>query len=129
MADYSPVFSGGSIPFTSTTSATVTGGQVLETTTTGAVGPAAAGSLKCVGVAAHDAASGAKVTIWPLANVVHEITVVAAATVTVGDGVIAGTAGTVNTVAVAAGSAAGTLFGMATTTATAPNKVRFVGRG
>lgn len=127
MADYSPVYAGGVKPFTKTASATITGGQIVETTTTGAVGPAGAASLKCVGVAAHDAASGARVTVWPLANVEHEIVVVTAATVTVGDGVIAGTAGTVNTVAVATGAAAGTLIGRATTTATAPNKVRFVG--
>jgi hypothetical protein len=129
MADYSPVYAAGVFPFTKTASAAITGGQVVETTTTGAVGPAAAASLRCVGVAANDTASGGRVTVWPLANVEHEIVVVAAATVTVGDGVIAGTAGTVNTVAVGAGSAAGTIIGQATTTATAPNKVRFVGRG
>lgn len=129
MADYTPVYTGGAVPVTRTASAAITGGQVVETTTAGNVGPAAAGSLKSAGVAAHDAASGAKVTVWPLANVEHEITVVAAATVTVGDGVIVGTAGTVNTAAVATASAAGTLIGIATTTATAPNKVRFVGRG
>jgi hypothetical protein len=129
VSDYSPVYAGGALPFTKTASATIVGGNVVETTTTGAVGPAAAGSLRCIGVAAHDATSGNRITIWPLANVEHEIVVVSAATVTVGDGVQAGTAGTVNTVAVAAGSAAGTLIGQATTTATAPNKVRFVGRG
>jgi hypothetical protein len=129
VADYTPVYTSGILPFTKTASAAITGGQVVETTTTGAVGPAAAGSLKCVGVAANDTASGARVTVWPLANVEHEIVVVAAATVTVGDAVIAGTAGTVNTAAVAVASAAGTLIGMASTTATAPNKVRFVGRG
>lgn len=129
MPDYSPVYVNGNRPFTKTASAAITGGQVVETTTASNVGPAAAGSLKSVGVAAHDAASGARVTVWPLANVEHEIVVVAAATVTVGDGVIAGTAGTVNTAAVATAAAAGTLIGIASTTATAPNKVRFVGRG
>lgn len=129
MADYLPVYTGGVKPFTRTASATITGGTVVEATTTGNVGPAGAASLKCTGVAAHDAASGTQVTVWPLANVTHEVTVVAAGTVTVGDGVIAGTAGTVNTVAVATGAAAGTLIGIASTTATAPNKVRFVGRG
>jgi hypothetical protein len=129
VADYTPVFSGGAIPFTSTTSATVTGGQVLEVTATGTVGPATAATTKPCGVAAHDAASGAKVTIWPLANVVHEITVVAAATVTAADGVITGTAGTVNTATVATAAAAGTLIGTALTTAVAPAKVRFIGRG
>lgn len=129
MSDYSPVYSGGAVPFTQTASATITGGQVLEVTATGTVGPATAATVKPVGVAAHDCASGAKVTVWPLANVVHEITVVAAATITAADGVITGTAGTVNTVVVATGAAAGTLIGTALTTATAPNKVRFIGRG
>lgn len=129
MADYTPVYSGGVTPFSHTTSAVVTGGQVLEVTATGTVGPATAATTKPVGVAAHDAASGARVNVWPLNNCIHEITVVAAATVTAADGVITGTAGTVNTVAVATGAAAGTLIGTALTTATAGNKVRFIGRG
>jgi hypothetical protein len=54
---------------------------------------------------------------------------VAAATITAADGVITGTAGTINTVVVATGAAAGTLIGTALTTATAPNKARFIGRG
>lgn len=129
MADYSPVYTGGVKAFTKTASATITGGQIVEATTTGAVGPAGAASTKAVGVAANDTASGARVTVWPLANVEHEITVVAAGTVTVGDGVITGAAGTVNTATVATAAAAGTLIGTASTTASAPNKVRFVGRG
>jgi hypothetical protein len=129
VADYSPVYSGGVTPFTATTSAATTGGQVLEVTATGTVGPATAATTKPVGVAAHDAASGAKVTVWPLANCIHEIVVVAAATVTAADGVITGTAGTVNTATVATAAAAGTLIGTALTTATAPNKVKFIGRG
>lgn len=129
MADYTPPYIAGILPFTLTTSAIVTGGQVLEVTATGTVGPATAATTKPVGVAAHDAASGARVSIWPLANVIHEITVVAAATITAADGVITGTAGTVNTVVVATGAAAGTLIGTALTTAVAPAKVRFVGRG
>ena len=44
MADYTPVFTGDSLPFTSTTSAAVTGGQVLIVTGSGTVGPAAAAS-------------------------------------------------------------------------------------
>lgn len=129
MADYSPVYSGGVQAFTKTASAAITGGQVLEVTGVSQVGPAGAASTKVIGVAAHDAASGARVTVWPLANCEHEITVVAAATVTAGDGVITGAAGTVNTATVATAAAAGTLIGTATTTATAPNKVRIVGRG
>jgi hypothetical protein len=128
VGDYTPVYTGGNVPETFTASAAITGGQVVEATTTGAVGPAGVGA-KPVGVAANDAASGARVTVWPLANAVHEITVVAAATVTVGDGVITAAAGTVNTSAIGVAAAAGTLIGIASTTATAPNKVRFVGRG
>lgn len=129
MADYTPVYTGGVDPMTKTTSAAVTGGQLLEVTGASTVAAAAAASAKVVGVAAHDAASGARVTVWPLTNCEHEITVVAAATVTAGDGVISGAAGTANTGVIATQAAAGALLGIATTTATAPNKVRFVGRG
>jgi hypothetical protein len=129
VADYTPVYTGGVVPFSSTTSAAVTGGQVLEITASGTVGPATAATVKPAGVAAHDAASGARISVWPLTNCIHEITVVAAATVTFADGVITGTAGTVNTAVVATAAAAGTLIGTALTTATAPNKVRFIGRG
>jgi hypothetical protein len=128
VADYSPVYVSGINPMTKTASAAITGGRLVEVTTTGAVGPAAAGA-KPIGVAAHDAASGARLTVWPLANVEHEIEVLAAATVTVGDGVVSAAAGTVNTAVIATAAAAGTLLGIASTTATAPNKVRFVGRG
>jgi hypothetical protein len=128
MADYSPIYASGVLPFTRTTSAAVTGGRLVATTTTGVVGPAAAGAL-AIGVAAHDAASGAIVTVWPLANVEHEIEVLAAATVTVGDGVVSAAAGTINTAVIATAAAAGTLLGIATTTAAAPNKARFIGRG
>lgn len=128
MADYSPVFSGGTMPFTSTTSGAVTGGQVLAASGAGTVATAGVGAT-AVGVAAHDAASGAIVTVWPLTNVIHEITVVAAGTVTAADGVITAAGGTVNTSAVGVAAAAGTLIGIALTTATAPNKVRFIGRG
>lgn len=129
MADYIPPYTGGAVPFSLITSAAVTGGQVLEVSATGTVGPATAATVKPVGVAAHDAASGATVAVWPLANVIHEISVVAAATVTAADGVITGTAGTVNTVVVATGAAAGTLIGTALTTQAAPGTVRFIGRG
>ena len=128
MADYVPPNTNGVNPLTRTASAAVTGGRLVETTTTGAVGPAAAGA-KVVGVAAHDAATGARVTVWPLANVEHEIEVLAAATVTVGDGVVSAAAGTINTAVIATAAAAGTLIGIATTTAIAPAKARFVGRG
>ena len=148
MADYTPVYVSGNNPLTLTASATITGGQIVENTGVSTVGPAGAASAKCAGVAAHaalggerepvahadhagvaahDAASGARVTVWPLANIVHEI--VATGTVTAGDGIAAGAAGVTASVVVGTGAAAGTLIGTALTTATGPNKVRFVGRG
>src|SRR6266508_721762 len=128
MADYSPVYSGGAQPFTKTTSAAVTGGQVLIASGVSTVAPATAAATTVVGVAAHDAASGAKVTVWPLVNVEHEIT--ATTGITAAGGVQTAASGQVDpaTTSIPAASAAGTLIGIATTTATAGNKVRFVGR-
>lgn len=128
MADYTPVYSGGAVPFTSQASATITGGQVVIASGASTVGPAGAAGTAVVGVAAHDAASGAKVTVWPLVNVVHEI--VTANNITAAGGVQTAAAGTVDpaTTSIAAASAAGTLIGIALTTATAPAKVRFIGR-
>jgi hypothetical protein len=63
MSDYLPVYTPGQA-FTLTASAAITGGQLLEVTGSGTVGPAAAGSVKVVGVAAFDCASGARITVW-----------------------------------------------------------------
>lgn len=128
MADYSPVFSGGAVPFTSTTSGTVTGGTLLAVSGSGTVATAGALSAIVVGVAAHDAASGAKVTIWPLDGVIHEL--VAANNITQGNGIQSAASGQIDpaTTSLATQAAAGTLIGTALTTATAGNKVRFQGR-
>lgn len=128
MADYTPVFTGGTYPFTSQATGAIVGGTPVATSTTGTVATAAAGSLTAIGIAGHDAASGAKITVWPLDGATHEVAVVAAGTVTVGDGVIVGASGTVATAAIATAAAAGTLIGVATTTATAGALVRFIGR-
>jgi hypothetical protein len=127
MADYSPVYATGSLPLTLTASAAITGGQLVENTTASAVGPAGAGSVKVVGVSAHDAASGARVTVWPLANTVHEIT--STGTIALGDGIASGAAGVAATIVVGTGAAAGSLIGTALTAATGGAKVRFIGRG
>lgn len=110
MADYLPLYSPGKA-FTYTASATILAGQLLEVTGTGTVGPAGAASLKCVGVAAFDAASGAPVTIF--SGGIQRIPAVAAG-VTAGDVLSAGVAGTVQ--AIGAG-AFGTKIGIALTTA------------
>lgn len=128
MADYTPVYTGGAEPFTSTTSAAVTGGTIAIVTGAATVGPGTAAATVVVGVFAHDAASGAKVSVWPLANCIHEV--VCANGITAAGGVQAGATGQVDpaTTSIAAASAAGTLIGIATTTATSTNKVRFYGR-
>lgn len=115
MADYAPIFN-GLPPYTSTASATITGANVLEVTASGTVGPAGAGSVKVVGVAAFDAASGALVTIFR--GGVQEL--VASGTVTQGEQVEAGAAGTVRTLA------SGRAIGVALTTATTGNKTQVV---
>lgn len=130
MADYAPVYAAGQLSFSKTASATTVGGNVVVASGVSTVAPAGgAPQATVVGVAGNDAASGARVTVWPLTNLEHEI-IVGTGTVTAGEGVVATTAGTVITAptSTAAAAAAGTLIGIATTTATAPNKVRFVGR-
>ncbi len=125
MADYTPIFEPGEA-ITLTTSATVTGGQVLEVSGVSTVAPTSASSAKVLGVAAFDAANGAKVTI--LGDGVHELT--ASGTVTAGDQVVSAAAGAVASLAAAAGAAAGdinnarSVIGVALTTATNGNKVQ-----
>lgn len=128
MADYAPIVSGGAVPWTATTSAIVVGGTLAAVSGSGTVATAGAASTVVCGVFAHDAASGAKVTVWPLEGVVHEI--VSANNITAGGGIQAAASGQADPVAtsIAAGSAAGTLIGTALTTVTAPAKVRFQGR-
>lgn len=129
MGDYQPVYTGGTQPFTATTSGAVTGGNVLVQSGNGTVAQGGAASAIVVGVAAHDAPSGGKVAVWPLEGVVHEL--VAANAITQGGGVQSGATGQVDpvTTSIAAGSAAGTLIGVALTTAAgSPLKLRVQGR-
>lgn len=123
MADYAPVYRNGSNPFTVTAAATIIGGQVLESTGSGTASPAGAASLKTIGVAAHDCASGSRLTVWPLPGVVHETTTPTG--VAAGAVLITAAAGTVDPVAAQTGTA---LMGIAITTAGAAAKVRWIGR-
>lgn len=127
MADYTPVFTGGCFPYTMQAAATITGGTFVSTTGAGTVSPSGAASATVIGVAAHDAASGAKVTVWPLDGVTHEMT--STGTIAVSDGIQTGAAGVAATAVVATAAAAGTLVGIATTGATGGALVRFQGRG
>lgn len=102
MSDYLPKFKPGQA-VTYTASANVTGGQVVEVTGDRTVGPAGAGSVKFVGVAAHDAKTGAPVTVFsggvqrPLAS----------GAVDAGDNVVCAAGGKVVTANVAAGTSVG----------------------
>lgn len=126
MADYTPVFTGGAIPKTMQASGAITGSQLVATAGNGLVATAGAASATVIGVAAHDAASGGKVTVWPLRNVTHEIP--STGTIAAGDGIVSGASGVAATAAVATAAAAGTLLGIAETGATGGALVRFIGR-
>jgi len=126
MADYSPVYANGIAPFTATASATITGGTFVEASTTGAVATSGTASTKVVGVAAHDAVSGQRVTVWPIPGVVHEIVHTAGGTV--GDVITSLSTGLAASTAAATAAAAGTDLGVALTTAAAAAKIRFIGR-
>jgi hypothetical protein len=124
-ADYTPVHSGGAIPFTSQASAAITAATFVAITGNNTVGPAAATSAIVVGVAGHDAALGAKVTVWPIKNVTHQIP--STGTITAGDGIASGALGVAVTAVIATAAAAGTLLGRAETGASAGSEVRFLG--
>jgi Uncharacterized conserved protein (DUF2190) len=127
MADYQPVFEGGAKPWTATTSAGVTGGRVLVESGNGTVAMAGADAADACGVAAFDAASGAKVTVWPLDGVIHELE--ASGALATGAGVVTDANGTVKTAVIATAAAAGTLIGTAMTTAAgSPLLLRVQGR-
>jgi hypothetical protein len=126
MADYTPVHSGGAIPFTTQASVDVVGGRLVAVTGNNTVGPAGAASAVVLGVAAHDALATSKVTVWPLRNVTHQIT--STGTIAAGDGIVSGAAGVGATAVVATAAAAGTLLGIAEAAATGGAEVRFLGR-
>lgn len=128
MGDYSPVKFDDA--FTLTASAAITGGTLVSASGAGTCAPSVAGDHS-IGVAAHDAANGVPVTIWPLSGYTHEVPVLNAATVTAGGPVVAAAGGTINSAALGTAAAAGTLLGIAVSTATGnaglTNKARFVG--
>lgn len=79
MADYLPKHDAGQ-PFTLPTSAAVVGGRVLIVSGAGTVSHAGADAAaeSLIGVAGFDAASGERVTIYPLKGAVHRLTAGAA---------------------------------------------------
>jgi len=130
MANYTPVYSSDATPFSATTSAAVVGGTLAAVSGSGTVATAGALSAIVVGVFADDAASGARVAIWPLDGLIHEV--VAANNITQGNGIQSAASGQVDpaTTSLATQAAAGTLIGTALSTVTAGSgaKCRFQGR-
>jgi predicted RecA/RadA family phage recombinase len=106
--DYSPIYVPGT-EITCNASATITAGQLVEVTASGQVGPAGAASVKVLGVAANDAATGQDLTVFAR-GITHIST--ASGAITAGARVDAGAAGTV-----ASGASALTNIGIAMTTA------------
>ncbi|MGC5012523.1 hypothetical protein ACLQ2R_17305 [Streptosporangium sp. DT93] len=128
MADYLPIFLPGNT-IALTASATITGGQLLAVTGNGTVGPAAAGSASFIGVAAGDAGSGGRVTVYPRGTL-HEGT--ADGAITAADQLQAGATGKVKALAAAGAAtsaditAARAVIGVALTTATDGTPVRWM---
>jgi hypothetical protein len=109
MADYAPV-SGADVAgvITCTAGAPITGGQLLAYTgTPDTVSPTAGATQAFAGVAGHDAATGAPVTVHVGAGLVHETQTTAAA-VAVGALIASAAAG-----AMTGGAAAGSELGVA----------------
>lgn len=126
MADYTPVYTNGSIPQTYIAGAAITGGQLVFVSGVRTVTPTAGVNGLVVGIAAQDAASGANVAVWPLVGPMHET--VAPAGVTAADPLTSSTAGGIATGVLATVAAAGTFLGIAVNTATAGNKARWTTR-
>lgn len=121
MASYTPLYSPGDA-ISVTASVAVTGGQIVEITGSGTVGPAAANSVKVLGVAAFDAAANARVTVH-VGKHIQEVT--ASGAIAAGDLVAAGANGTISTNAV---PAAGVQAGVALTSAASGAKAQYVTR-
>lgn len=126
MADYQPVNCSDVLPFTKTASGAITGGGLVSISGDNSVAQSTVGDHP-VGVAAYDAASGGRVTIWPLPGVIHEVTVQGVLAVVAGNDIIAGTTGFIKAGTLATDAAAGTLIGIATKAGTGPAKAQFIG--
>ena len=111
MTDYIPKSANGAAPFTLKTSGVVAQGTLVTVSGTSTVAASTTGGHS-IGVAGHDAASGALLTIWPLHNVIHVTQIQDSQTLAGNSPVIAGTTGFVSTGTLATVAAAGTLLGV-----------------
>jgi carbonic anhydrase/acetyltransferase-like protein (isoleucine patch superfamily) len=134
MPDYTPVNNASAQTFTSTASAAITGGQVLDATGNNTVGPSA-GALHPVGVALHDAPSGGRVSVAMISSVIHECVIKNTVVIAAGAPIIpaSAAAGQIDTGTLATVAAAGTLIGVClsggTGNAGGTVKARFIGIG
>jgi hypothetical protein len=126
MGDYQPVAPADVLPFTLTAGGTIVGGNLVELSASDTV-IQGAGANRPIGVAAHDAVSGQRMTIWPLADLIHESPVQGTVAVAAGAPITGGTTGTVNTGVLGTLAAAGTLVGICVRGATGPAKARWIG--
>jgi hypothetical protein len=129
MPDYQPVNNNDTNPFTLLAGATIVGGTLVAVSAAGTVITAVAGT-RPIGVAAHDAVSGMKLSIWPMPGLIHETTVEGVLTVTFGNDIICGATGFIKAGTLATDAAAGTLIGIATSTGTGGSgsgKARWIG--
>jgi len=125
MSDYTPVYPLGSGAWTSQASATTVGGQLMAVSGVGTVAPAGLTALPVVGVSAHDAASGAPLTVHPLKEV-HE-TNAGSGGITAGNPLKSDASGLV-TLWVTGTDSAAAFVGTALNTATVGNPVMWIGR-
>jgi hypothetical protein len=110
MGDYTPVNS-DMAAFTMTAGAAITGGQLVSVTGTNTVSPSAGGD-RAIGVAAHDAPSGGRLSVYILGGQIHEAVIKNTSVLAPGGGVIAAASGQVDTATIGVGGAAGTLIGI-----------------
>jgi len=115
MAEYLPLYKPGKA-LTLKASAAVTGGQLVEVTGNGTVGPAGANSTKVVGVAGFDAAINDPVVIYT--GGVQQVT--SSGAIAAGDLIAAAAAGQVAT---NAAPAAGVQIGIALSTTTGAGQI------
>jgi len=116
MAEYVPLFKPGQA-VTRQASATITGGQLVRVSGNGTVAPVSAASADWFGVAGHDAANGAQVTVFT--SGVQRIACVAA--ITAGATVEGGASGQVATHT--NGTNDFNIVGLALSTTTAPGQL------
>jgi len=127
VSDYTPV--NRDEPFTYTAGATITGGTLVTVSANNTVSPSTSVDHS-VGVAAHDAPNGGRVTVYPLSGGVHEVLIQNTIVIAAGAPIIAGTTGFVNTGTLATVAAAGTLIGICIRGGTGDGstvKARFIG--